>query len=324
VLERTYIVRDMSEALVQIKRDLGPDAIILSSREVRREDTDDDAYDLEVTAMCETDGRKRAHKQITRSPNDARSAAFEKRLLSGGVPMNAARTLSMHVRKNLRTARIPFIDAVSEALRAELGFRSKPISRVQALVGATGVGKTTTIAKLAAAFALVEKRSVALVCLDHYRIGASEQLSRYADLIGVPMECAADTKGLERALKKLGKAEVVLVDTAGRSPRDTSDLQLMADTLRGVSEPVEITMCVTSSMREAELCATLTRHSVLTPSRLLVTKVDEAIHCGGIVAAHVHSGLPLSHFTTGQRVPEDIEVAAAETLAAVLCGEEVQ
>jgi flagellar biosynthesis protein FlhF len=324
VLERTYLVRDMSEALVQIKRDLGPDAIILSSREIPREEDGDDGFDLEVTAMVEGGGRHRTKSASARSPNDARSAAFEKRLLSGGVPMNAARTLSMLVRKILRTERMMFIDAVGEALRQEVDFRPQPIARVQALVGATGVGKTTTVAKLAAAAALVEKRSVALLCLDHYRIGASEQLARYADLIGVPMECAADTRGLERALKKLGKADVVLVDTAGRSPRDTSDLQGLADMLRSAGEPVEVSMCVTSSMREAELCAALTRHAVLTPTRLVVTKIDEAIHCGGIIAAQVHSGLPLSHFTTGQRVPEDIEVASAETLAAFLCGEEVQ
>jgi flagellar biosynthesis protein FlhF len=324
VLERTYIVRDMSEALARIKRDLGPDAIILSSREVRREDDDNHGYELEVTAGGDRAGRDPQKLAATRSPNDARCAAFEKRLIAGGVPMNAARTLSMLVRKTLRTSRVPFVDAVTDALANELTFRPESRARVQALVGPTGVGKTTTVAKLAAGFAFVEKRAVGLVCLDHYRVGASEQLARFADLIGVPMECAEDQKGLERALKKLGKAEVVLIDTAGRSPRDTSDLQFMAETLGGVSETVDITMCLPSSMREAEMCAALSRHTVLNPARLLVTKLDEAVHCGGIVAAHVHSGLPLSHFTTGQRVPEDIEVASPETLAAVLCGEEVQ
>lgn len=322
MLERTYKARDMNEALLQIRRDLGPHAIILSSREIRGEAHDGPA--LEVKAVGDkTDQRVRASEPL-RSPNDARCAAFEKRLLSGSVPMNAARTLTMRVKRALREKRTLFVDAVSTCLTEELTFAPGVRARVLALTGPTGVGKTTTVAKLAAAAALVERKTVALICLDHYRIGASEQLARYADLIGVQMECATDEISLERALGKLHRADLVLVDTAGRSPRDTADIQTLADTLARCGEPVEVTMCVTAAMREAELCATLSRHAVLSPSRLIVTKVDEAIHCGGVVAAYVHSGLPLSHFTTGQRVPEDIEMASPNTLSALLCGEEVQ
>jgi flagellar biosynthesis protein FlhF len=326
VLERTYRAKHMEEALLRIKRELGPDAVILSSREVRDANNRAAGTSVEVTAApYETAQTFEPRAASANNPTfDARAVTLERKLLSGGVPMNAARTLAMRVRKVLRDTRLSFVDAVASALRGDVAFATTSRARVVALVGPTGVGKTTTIAKLAAIAALVERRSVALISIDQYRVGASEQLARYADLIGIPMECATDAASLNRALKKFANAELVLIDTSGRSPRDILGIQETCDTLRGAHEPVDVHMCVAAAMREPELMMTLERHAPLSPSRLVVTKLDEAIQCGGVLAAYVHSGLPLSHFTTGQRVPEDIEAASAEALATVLCGEEIQ
>src|SRR5688572_25391852 len=314
----------MEEALSRIKRELGPDAVILSSREVREATRTGSSLTVEVTAAPFELAAFNAPKPMHNTGSDARVAGFEKRLSAGGVPMNAARTLAMRVRKALRDGAGSLVNAVTAALTADVAFAPPSRARVIALVGPTGVGKTTTIAKLAAIAALVERRSVALISIDQYRVGASEQLQRYADLIGIPLECAGDARSLEKALRKFARADLVLIDTAGRSPRDLAGIQETVDTLRGAKEPVEVQMCVSAAMREPELMLTLDRHATLSPSKLLVTKLDEAIHCGGVLAAYVHSGLPLSHFTTGQRVPEDIEAASASSLAAVLCGEEIQ
>lgn len=238
--------------------------------------------------------------------------------------MNAARTLSMLVRREMRDASATLVDSLANALRSEVQFAQAGRARVRALVGPTGVGKTTTAAKMAAVASLVEGRTVGLICLDQYRVGASEQLQRYADLIGIPMENANDAKGFDRALRRLSRADLVLVDTAGRSPRDMVGIQQTADTLRGAGEMVEVHLCVPASMRESELVGTIERQGASSPSRLVVTKLDEANFCGGVLAAYVHSGLPLSYFTNGQRVPEDIEAASAEGLSKVLCSEEVQ
>jgi flagellar biosynthesis protein FlhF len=324
VLERTYKAKHMGEALAHIKRDLGADAVILSSREVRERSSKGFALSVEVTAAPFGGLDRGAADRLSMSAADARAGSLERRFLDSGVPMNAARTLSMRVRRELREGKATLVDSLTEALRSEVAFATKGRSRVCALVGPTGVGKTTTVAKLAAVAALVEQRTVALVCLDQYRVGASEQLQRYADLIGIPMESATDAKSLDRALRRLSRADLVLVDTSGRSPRDISGIAQTADTLRGASEQVEVHLCVPASMREAELVGTIERQSVASPSRLVVTKLDEANFCGGVLAAYVHSGLPLAYFTTGQRVPEDIEMASAEGLSKVLCGEEVQ
>lgn len=324
MLERTYKARHMGEALARIKRDLGADAVILSSREVREPSNSGLSLSVEVIAAPFGNLDRTAADKLSLSAADARAGSLERRFLDAGVPMNAARTLSMRVRRELREGRATMVDALAEALRSEVAFAGGARPRVQALVGPTGVGKTTTVAKLAAIAALIERRSVALVCLDQYRVGASDQLARYADLIGIPMECATDAKSLDRALRRLSNAELVLVDTSGRSPRDTVGIAQTADALRGASEQVEVHLCVAAATREAELVGTIERQSVSSPSRLIITKLDEAMFCGGVLAAYVHSGLPLSYFTTGQRVPEDIESASAEGLSQVLCGEEVQ
>jgi len=323
VLERTYKAKHMGEALARIKRDLGPDAVILSSREVRERSSSGLALSVEVIAAPFGVLDRGAADKLTQGASDVRVGSFERRLIESGVPTNAARTISMCVRRELREGGAPLVDACSAALRSEVAFATGH-GRVQALVGPTGVGKTTTIAKLAAIAALVERRMVALVCLDQYRVGASEQLSRYADLIGIPMECATDAKSFDRALRKLARAELVLVDTSGRSPRDIAGIALTAETLRGAGEQVEVHLCVHAAMREPELIGTIERQSASSPSRLIVTKLDEAEFCGGVLAAYVHSGLPLSYLTNGQRVPEDIEAASADGLSKILCGEEVQ
>lgn len=324
MLERTYKAKHIGEALARIKRDLGPDAVILSSREVRERSSQGFSLSVEVTAAPFGNLDRDAADKLSQSAADARAGSLERRFLDTGVPMNAARTLSMRVRRELREGRATMVDALTEALRSEVAFAGESRPRVQALIGPTGVGKTTTVAKLAAIAALIERRSVALVCLDQYRVGASEQLSRYADLIGIQMECANDQKGLDRALRRLSSVDLVLIDTSGRSPRDTAGIAATADTLRSCSEQVEVHLCVPAAMREAELIGTIERQNVASPSRLIVTKLDEATFCGGVLAAYVHSGLPLSYFTTGQRVPEDIEQASADGLSKVLCGEEVQ
>ena len=311
----------MGEALACIKRDLGPDAVILRSREVRENSSS--GLSVEVTAAPSGAVNRGTVKRVDLNAADSRAGKLERRLRDSGVPVNAARTLSMLVRRELRDGNPSLVDALRTALTSEMAFAGGR-ARVQALVGPSGVGKTTTIAKLAAVFSLVDRLTVALVCLDQYRVGASEQLARYADLIGIPMETASDARGFDRALRRLSYADLVLVDTSGRSPRDMAGIGLTADTLRGVTEQVEVHLCVPAALREADLRGTIERQSLASPSRLIVTKLDEASFCGGVISAYVHSGLPISYLTGGQRVPEDIETASAEGLSKMLCSEEVQ
>ena len=320
----TFRAGRFEEAIAQIKRVLGDDALIVSRRDLGPNELRlGEMRGVEVTAIS---GREAKSQNIDSRGSGALSM-MERRLRTSGVPDRATDALISSLRrrqngKNLGPAALQ--EQLAKVLHEELMFGGGiGAARVVALVGPTGVGKTTTIAKIAAHEQLVKERVVGLVTIDEYRVGGVEQLARYSELIGCPMEIASDGRSLEVALRRLGHCDLVLVDTAGRSPRDAWALTSMSECLHAAQEPVEVHLCLPAAMRERELRTAVENCAVLSPSRLTCTKVDEAICCGAIVAAHVQSGLPLGYFTTGQRVPEDISVASAELLAALLCGEDV-
>ena len=319
----TFRAGCFQEAIAQVKRVLGPDALVVSRRHLdANESYEGGRGGVEITAMA---GGNTAASPV--QPEDKGTALLERRLIRDGVPERAARSLSKNVRdrhKGPLLGMAALETFLAEALCDEVVFAGKAGrgARVCAMTGPTGVGKTTTIAKIAAEEQLVHGRRVGLVSIDQYRIGGIEQLQRYADLIGCPMEVAQDARTLEIALRKLDHCDLVLVDTAGRATRDTLALQAMAECLHGAQEAVEVHLCLPVAMRERELQLAIENHAVLQPVRLTCTKVDEAVFCGAILAAHVRSGLPLAYITTGQRVPEDIRVASSELLASLLCGGE--
>lgn len=320
MLEKSYRAKRFDDALAKVKRDLGPDAVIVSTRQVTR-----------GAAGSEIEVRAIAYKTALRmgfGSDDSRvgvAAPFARWLHRTGVPAEMSEVLSAQVETKMGRQPRSLSEgsaALAEALAEELPFRGPLGSRVRAvaLVGPTGVGKTTTIAKLATVDAFVEKKQVALVSLDQYRIGGADQLACYAELIGCPMEVAHDWRSLEIVLRRFQDFSRVYIDTAGRSPRDLSAIMDLSECLHSVHEPVEVALCLPAAIRNAELDVAVEVLSALRPTRLVMTKLDEAVFLGSVVAAQLSTGLPYSYFTTGQRVPEDIEIAEADRLAALLCG----
>lgn len=185
---------------------------------------------------------------------------------------------------------------------------------VVALVGATGVGKTTTIAKLAARY--VQNwglRDVALVTTDHFRIGAQEQLFTYGRLLGVPVLTADNHHELCLALDKLRDRKLVLIDTAGMSPRD-ENLNKQFAMLSGLPVPNRTALVLSASSQLADLDDQYHRFAAAAPSAVILTKLDEASKVGSAISAIVRQGLPLAYFADGQRVPEDLSSARPDTL----------
>ncbi|MEW6542372.1 MAG: flagellar biosynthesis protein FlhF [Nitrospirota bacterium] len=185
--------------------------------------------------------------------------------------------------------------------------------------GPTGVGKTTTIAKLAAHYKLKEKRSVALITLDTYRVAAVEQLRMYANVIGIPLDVALTKREALDCIGRRRKSELILIDTAGRSPMDETGMEELRQ-LVSLDHPLETHLVLSATTREQDLKEGVARFAGIPITHLLFTKLDETTGYGGLFELMRKTGLPLSYFSTGQAVPEDLEVARPDRLADLLLG----
>ena len=175
------------------------------------------------------------------------------------------------------------------------------------LVGPTGAGKTTTIAKLAARAALIDGRRVGLVTLDNYRVGGVDQIRTFADLIGLPLEVAETPAALATVIDPAN--ELTLIDTAGRSPRDRAAIDELAQHLEGLD--IEVHLVVPAGSTAAQIDELVERYRALAPVRLLFTKLDECDRAPELALAPARTRLPITWVTTGQAVPEDIEQPTA-------------
>lgn len=194
-------------------------------------------------------------------------------------------------------------------------------ARIVALVGPTGVGKTTTIAKLAANYRLREKRRVGLITVDTYRIAAVQQLRTYADIIDLPMEVVSTPQEMRQAVDRLSGLELILVDTAGRSPRDEIKIQELRSML-AEAQADEVHLVLSSVASARSLTRTTEQFAEVGVTALLVTKLDEATGLGNLLPLARSCQLPLSYVTNGQNVPDDIAPADSRKLTRVILGME--
>jgi len=192
--------------------------------------------------------------------------------------------------------------------------------RIIALVGPTGVGKTTTTAKLAAMYALNRGNKVALITLDIFRVGAVEQLKTYSRIMGIPLEVASTPKELEKAVEKHSACDLIFIDTAGRSHKDKEKLDEMKNFLEN-KIPIEVYLCLSATTKDRELEEILNRFKIFQISKVVFTKIDESESFGNMVNLLMKDNLQIAYFTTGQRVPEDIEVATSAKLADMILRE---
>jgi len=195
-------------------------------------------------------------------------------------------------------------------------------TRLVALVGPTGVGKTTTIAKLAANYRLREKKRVGLITVDTYRIAAVDQLRTYADIIDLPMQVVSSPREMQQAITQLNGLDLILMDTAGRSPRDEIKIQELKSLL-SEAKADEVHLVLSTAASAKSLTKTAERFSEVGTTTLTLTKLDETTELGNILALLRQCQLPLSYLTNGQNVPDDIEPADANRLARQILGLEV-
>ncbi|MBP7175700.1 MAG: flagellar biosynthesis protein FlhF [Thermoclostridium sp.] len=187
-------------------------------------------------------------------------------------------------------------------------FREDGKPTVVIFVGPTGVGKTTTLAKLAADFSLNQQKKIAMITADTYRIAAVEQLKTYAEILNIPVSVIYTPQEVKSAISDHQDKDLILIDTAGRSHKNAaqfSELKMLV----GATDADEVYLVLNCGMGRAACREILAQYGFLKKYKLLFTKLDEALVPGIILNARYHTGKPLSYTTAGQSVPDDIEIA---------------
>jgi flagellar biosynthesis protein FlhF len=326
----------MRDAIAKVKAELGDQAVIIATRQIKRgllggtafeisaaiDDTDGAPQTPAFTAIPRREPPREPQQNVSELINPLRSEMRSLRAMVRASDSSRGtgdlRTEVAELRKlveklgNAQPVPAPVATQAQKLPQRRPSMAqmlTKPSTgRVLVLVGPTGAGKTTTIAKLAANAALVDNKRVRLITLDNYRVGGVDQIRTFADLIGVPLTVAAGPVELAQLLNDddADQYDLTLVDTAGKSPRDTSSIVELAAELTNMPR-LEVHVVIPAATNHATVEALVNRYRPLGPARLLVTKVDEVDVPSDLATLPTRIGLPITWITTGQAVPEDIE-----------------
>ena len=335
---KKYQAGTIKEAVAMVKGVLGPDAMILSTKKVRKPGESglfevtavpagDDMPKTNGGALKEVKSELMSIKEMIYLLNHS-GGALEKMILNPGLLnlyaklvrsgvndhnaklfLERAGAFSESSQRNRENIRERTIREITQVIEVRDAFEAQDRRQtIAAFVGTTGVGKTTTIAKLAAQLMLKAKKRVGLISIDNYRIGAMEQLRIYANILGIPCFPAFNRKDLVFALQRMEKANVVLIDTAGQSQYDLSRIEELK---KMITDDLTISthLLLSVATTELEMSRTADNFSPLKFQSYIFTKMDEADRCGSVINQIMKLRAPISYITTGQNVPEDIEKA---------------
>jgi flagellar biosynthesis protein FlhF len=319
---------------VAVNRDIAPRNVVEGSRALMETPAANSAAILSLTAEMGqlknmvkdlvTHTRSQKCPQVPEDLFDYYMQLIENQV-ADELATEIIRTIQKSVRPEQYTQPEVMREKIAELLEKLLPVTG-PIQRtktrgphVVALIGPTGVGKTTTIAKLAANLKLREKHRVGLITLDTYRIAAVDQLKKYADIIGSPLKVVSNAEDLSAALAGMQDFDFVLIDTAGRSPNDTMKLNELKSLL-DVAEPDEVHLVLSTTNSEECIQLAISRFADVRVDKMIFTKLDEAAHVGVVLNVVRKVNKSLSYVTTGQDVPDDIEVGRGRRLAQLILG----
>jgi len=320
MLLKRFEAKTLAQALENVRADCGADALVVETRPTRT------GY-LVVAARPDATPIKRDQtgtntflSKWTRGFQPLADAATDFGITT--TVLRAVERALLGTKVDLSRPGDPALPALASRVLAALvrtepciEDRDSPKFRTLALVGPTCVGKTTTLAKLAAR-ARSRGERVAIVTLDTYRVAAVEQLRAFADLLDVPFSVAFTPTDLRRQLQQHSDCDRIFVDTTGRSPRDQEAMPLLEGNLRAGG--CATLLCLAAGTRARDCKVVLDAYEPLGPDAVCLTKWDETVAPGEAVAAVVEHGLPLSHLCLGQEVPADIINADAVQIASAV------
>jgi len=340
---KKYRARTIKEASAKVKNVLGPDAMILSTKKISKIGEDDV---FEITALAgaknisdespsmlgEVKQELMSIKEMLYLLNNS-DVYIEKlimypgalslytRMKKNGVNERYVRLIfertgafNGHPVNDMKSIKDRALKEITKVIDVKDPFDIKENNQIiSAFIGTTGVGKTTTIAKLAARLMLEKTKKVGLISLDAYRIGAMEQLKTYANILGVPCFQVFKKKDLLFALRRMEGKDIVLIDTAGQSQYDRSRLDELKRLIPGDLN-INTHLLLSIATAESEMNKAADNFRCLKYQSYIFTKRDEAQKCGSILNQIMEQSLPVSYVTTGQNVPEDIEQAEKSKL----------
>jgi flagellar biosynthesis GTPase FlhF len=254
---------------------------------------------------------------------------FQQQMLVAGVAEDSIKELMGHVHaagvKRTQLSEEILMEILEAVIQDRIRLRPDPetdkgLPKRLVFVGPTGVGKTTTIAKIATIYRHQRKSSIGLITLDDQRIGGISQLAIYARILGIPIKAASSPMSLRKALRELADKHLILVDTAGVNPNDLEQLGKLELLMAEIERP-RIHLVLSTTTKTKDLNVITNAFQPIPVRNLIFTKLDESTTQGNILSRSIQTGIPLSYYTDGRNIPDDIHVMTARRLMRMIFNE---